>query len=233
MNRAFKVIVVSFLFLLLAGCNSEQNEIKKVQENNQWLQKRITELKEQIEKLNSDYVLLKERYNNSITHAQELEELLYEKSLETNKPENPVVADSPNIFDPGTVRKGDIIAGMTVTNSESIYMNAKLASFYVNFEGEFTVTGNLLIDVAESGAYRITYNDEQRKKLPYVPNQGTYYIEFTNEEVFKTAAGDMLNKLTDKNPSLPTPIKIQLSNFTYNYNGKGMPNTAQFVKIIN
>lgn len=146
--------------------------------------------------------------------------------------ENPVVADSSNIFDPETVKRGDIIAGMTVLNAKCVYFGSDLVSYLISFEGEFTVTGNLVIDLAGSGAYRIWYDDEQMGKLPYDPNRGNPYMEFTNEEAFKAAAGDMLNKITGENPSLP--IKVQLSNFTYKYNNKGgMANTAQFVKIIN
>jgi uncharacterized protein YcfL len=225
------LILFSCLFLLI-GCESKDDLIQEIQEENHNMKESISIQKQKLIETN---IKLKELSSKNSTLTNELQEAL-QKTEELNNAilntrESLRDMNINNVFVPMSVKKGDIIAGLKVLEVEKEATAGKdeLYSYSVLFEGEFEVSGEVFWDNIEGQGYVIRVPKNQMVKLPHTTDDlismtNRYYILINNTDEFNKLVGRTVNQLSED-----TEMKIEasFSHYTYRHiEDKGVIHTA-------
>jgi cell division protein FtsB len=223
------VVFILVIFAIVNPLNSKQSvneeSLKQLKQEN-------TQLKQEINKLKTEQSFYKNKYDNEISSLQATNEInketiaKYQKSFEHIQSEikNELV-DSLSIFSPENTKKGDKIAGLTVSDLNSKESSNGTKSYHVNFTGEFQINGKLYINEADGGYTLVV--EENLEKLPHSLQEFEgLSFNVTNDDELKKALGDKLDKL-------PLDIVGVFKNYSYNYVPEtDWGNAAEFVRLI-
>jgi hypothetical protein len=219
------IIFILVLFVIINPFNSKQGSSKKTsnklkQENKQLKQENV-DLKSEKSFYMDKSNKLQQDLDKSNTASGDIiieNQKKFERLQTVIKNE---LVDSLSIFSPEYTKKGDKIAGLTVSEVISEPRNGS-TSYHVNFTGEFVVKGTLILNDSD-GNYIFRVKDDL-EKLPHSLQ------EFEGIVFFISNKDELIKTFGDKSTIDITGI---FKNFSYNY----VPETdwghgAEFVRLI-
>ena len=224
------IVFILILFVILNLFNSKQRSNKELKKEN-------TQLKQENNKLKTEQSFNKDKYSNEKsfleTENNGNKETIkkYQKTFEYLQAEikNNLV-DSLGIFSPEYTKKGDKIAGLTVSDVYSKENVNGSKNYKIDFTGEFVVKGTIEPNKIGEGfgfAFMISKNLE---KMPHSLQEfeGVYFTIKNDHELIK-GLGENL-KITPYNK---LEIEAVFKNYTYNYVPEtDVHNSAEFVRLV-
>ncbi|MDF2535558.1 MAG: hypothetical protein K0R18_1717 [Bacillales bacterium] len=227
------VFFILILFVILT-INSKQSSIK---ESLNKLNKENTQLKQENKKFKTEQSFYRDKYNNEINtlkaenNGNKETIIKYQNTFEHLQVEIKNNLVKPlSIFSPEYIKKGDKIAGLTVSDFYSKENVNGSKNYKIDFAGEFTVKGTIVPNKIGEGFGFAFMIDKNLEKLPHTLQEyeGVYFTIKNGEDLIK-ALGEKL-KIT---PFNKLEIEAVFKNYTYNYVPEtDIHNAAEFVSLI-
>lgn len=239
MNRNFirknifiiSIVVVFSLMLVViikpyySKQSSTENSLNSLKKENKQLKLENKKLKSDKDKSNGEVSSLQtqnEGIKKEITNYQNIFGKL-EASIKNE------LVNTLSIFSPDYTKKGDKIAGLTVSNFYSKDNSDGSKNYKIDFNGEFVVKGMIVPNMI-GGGYTIEIKNNL-EKLPHTFREfeGINFTIKNNDEIRKALFDKYVNLTTFYNLEIEAVFK----NYTYNYvPGTDAQNSAEFVRLI-
>jgi hypothetical protein len=221
-------LIVTVVFTLFYKQNQTKESLNKITKENSQLKQENEELKNEQslnkDKFTSEINTLKFQ-NNGISKENQNYKKMFEQLQVDLKNE---LGNSFGVFSPEYSKKGDKVAGHTVTDVYSKENSNGSKNYKIDFSGEFVAKGTIIANLI-GGGFTVTI-ENNLEKLPHTL-QEFERVNFTikNDD-------DLRKALAENNISFTSFYNLEIEavfkNYTYNYVPEtNVQNAAEFVRL--
>ncbi|MGM8215651.1 hypothetical protein ACLIA0_08740 [Bacillaceae bacterium W0354] len=231
--NCFISIFLTLLLITLTGCAVDKNKTQSIdQEDYHHLVEENESLKDQVSQLNNKEKNLNQQIKSLEQLLQNYEDTInaYQHVFQQISDTSNVLTEQFSIFSLENIKQGDSVAGLTVSNVTKEERDSN-NSYFIGFDGEFEVSGSVIINQVSGGKYAILVS-ENLHSIPHTINdyeRGVVYFTISNSEALEEVMGEELKELDDFNS---VEINAVFRDFSYNYVPEtDVSNSAEFIRL--